>query len=459
MIRTTCPNCAREHEFSDMLAGMTLICKGCANRLKVPSQSDAVPASTTERTSMTPPPAPPPPPQPAPLPIPKTEPQAAPLSDVSPANQGERILLPQPTIPKPGPLPAKSLSPEQPAWWRHLHWLLILALIPLAWTLLQPEVEREAIEKRIKDTMDQATPEEREHAIDVVKEAEQEGRGSDPELLFEALPNQKLAGALLPRKTWLHWGLAAGSAVLFLGFLLLLAKYGTAEPRHILYVGLFTATCGVVLLLLFQVAAEWSQSINLVGRSIVVLLFYIVKFIGYSYRAALDPDNGFLLSFVGYTLGVGFCEEVAKSLPLLWLYNRTNEQTWRGAFVWGLASGAGFGIAEGIMYSGNYYNGISGPITYLVRFISCVALHAVWTGSVGITLNRNQEMYQDSDSWYARLWEIFRIVAVPMVLHGLYDTLLKKELNALALAVALTSFGYLAYLISREQGRDAVMVR
>ena len=44
------------------------------------------------------------------------------------------------------------------------------------------------------------------------------------------------------------------------------------------------------------------------------------------------------------------------------------------------------------------------------------------------------------------------IVGIPTVLHGLYDTLLKKELNAGALAVALASFGWLAWQNFRLQG-------
>ena len=42
-----------------------------------------------------------------------------------------------------------------------------------------------------------------------------------------------------------------------------------------------------------------------------------------------------------------------------------------------------------------------------------------------------------------------RIVAVPMILHGLYDTLLKKEMSVLALVVAVASFFWLAWQISR----------
>lgn len=36
------------------------------------------------------------------------------------------------------------------------------------------------------------------------------------------------------------------------------------------------------------------------GRSILVILFYVVKFIGFSYHAALDPEMGFWVSFFGY---------------------------------------------------------------------------------------------------------------------------------------------------------------
>ena len=43
------------------------------------------------------------------------------------------------------------------------------------------------------------------------------------------------------------------------------------------------------------------------------------------------------------------------------------------------------------------------------------------------------------------------LAGAAMILHGLYDTLLKKELDAAALLVALASFGYLAYLIERNR--------
>ena len=53
-----------------------------------------------------------------------------------------------------------------------------------------------------------------------------------------------------------------------------------------------------------------------------------------------------------------------------------------------------------------------------------------------------------------------RMLAVPMVLHGLYDTLLKKDMNVSALGIAVVTFGWLAIQIemarSRSRGRGAV---
>ena len=39
-----------------------------------------------------------------------------------------------------------------------------------------------------------------------------------------------------------------------------------------------------------------------------------------------------------------------------------------------------------------------------------------------------------------------------MVLHGLYDTLLKKDMNVWALVIALASFAWLAFQIERTRG-------
>ena len=125
---------------------------------------------------------------------------------------------------------------------------------------------------------------------------------------------------------------------------------------------------------------------------------------------------------------------------------------WRGDCLWGLASGIGFGVSEGIMYSARFYNGILGADIYLVRFISCVALHAMWSASVGIAIARNVDAYEGVDDFWSFLLFMLRIIAVPMVLHGFYDTLLKQNMNGWALAVALLSFGWLVMHIEMARG-------
>ena len=100
---------------------------------------------------------------------------------------------------------------------------------------------------------------------------------------------------------------------------------------------------------------------------------------------------------------------------------------WRAACVVGLASGVGFGVSEGITYSADSYNGIAVGMTYLVRFASCVALHSIWAGAVAIVMNRNQD-YTGGDGfdWGDAGNFILHYLLIAMVLHGLYDTLLKK---------------------------------
>jgi RsiW-degrading membrane proteinase PrsW (M82 family) len=176
-------------------------------------------------------------------------------------------------------------------------------------------------------------------------------------------------------------------------------------------------------------------------------VYWVAWAIGFSYRAALDPGTGFVASFLGYSFGVGLCEEVCKALPLIWYYRNSAEAGWREARRWGFASGVGFGVAEGIMYSGDYYNGLAPVGIYVVRFVSCVALHAVWSTAAALFIHKHQTLIQEDIGWQDFLPRVVFLVGIPMVLHGLYDTALKKDMNALALVAALASFAWLAYCV------------
>jgi RsiW-degrading membrane proteinase PrsW (M82 family) len=448
-LSVTCPGCGKRLKAPDALAGRRLPCPNCKEPVQLPAaaeedaaayllagDADAPPSEQHEE----------PPPE-APEPAPPRRRRATPAEKLPPAGPDE------PAPPRKPKLPVAQLPPLSaegpPPWLRHLHWLLALALAPLAFSLLQPA--EEDFEGRVVDALSRLPPERVQPLVQDIEN----GKLSRKDLL-DALPDHRLPGAFLPSTTWAHWGFAVGAAVLFLAFLALLASYKAGQPGRLALTGLFTATAGVAFLLVVQAVAVGSQGVWLRGGGLVVLVvFYLVKLIGFSYQAALDPENGFLLSFLGYTLGVGFCEEVCKALPVLAYYREPGQQNWRTGFLLGLASGAGFGISEGVIYSSSFYNGVTGPGPYVVRFLSCVALHAVWTGSVSLTLHHRQGLIQaEVEHWYEYIPRLLLIVAVPMVLHGLYDTLLKKDLAAAALGVAVLSFAFLAFQISRLHESD-----
>jgi RsiW-degrading membrane proteinase PrsW (M82 family) len=432
--------CGQKLSTRDDLAGRSVRCPGCRAVLKVPVPELDAAAENDQGYALE-----------APAPSPAPRPARSEGSGVSAAKNEAAPRRPRPDSAA-NPAGARAAAPaaqrdgKSPR--EFLYVLLALALIPLVFSVLGPKSKQ--LEERLKAAIEGAGP---ETAARIKSLETREDVGLDE--LLEALPGGKLDSAShLPRATWVHWLYAAVAAAGFWAFALLLFPGEKKAPHHLLMVGLFTGTVGILLLIGFQLAASATQGIWLRGRGVILILFYLVKFIGWSYASAGDPDSNLLLSFVGFTCGVGLCEELCKALPILGYYRRDAMMGWRNAAVWGLASGIGFGVAEGIMYSSRYYNGIASLDTYIVRFVSCVALHAIWTASVGITTWRRQESLQGDLDWLNYSVAVLQIVAVPMVLHGLYDTLLKKDLELWALAFGAASFAWFALQVEMARGTD-----
>ena len=436
-ISITCDGCGKRLKAKDSLAGRTVGCPSCGTKLLIGSADDVAAAALLGDDAE-------PPADEAEAPAPR-ESVAPPKRAVEPAPRRAPAKAGRATDVR--ALPPLTTN-DPPFWLRHLHWLLVLSLIPLAASLLQ-KAEEQTVVQRLLQTIEQEPEDAKARTL-----AELQDENVSLEKIFAALPDHKLVGAWLPRDTHIHWLLTAGATLLFFLFLVALSTEGSAKPQHLLAVGLFTATIGLLFLFAVQAAAEWSQGVIIIPRGVIGILFLLIQLIGFSYRAANDPSSNFILSLMGFTLGVGLCEEICKALPVIFINRRPNGQSWRGAYLWGLASGAGFGLAESVIYAGGFYNGISGAGIYFVRNISCVALHALWTGSAAITIHRRQQWFQEDMRWYDWIVRCIAVVAVPAALHGLYDTLLKKDMNALALAVAVASFCWLAFQISRLRGAD-----
>jgi RsiW-degrading membrane proteinase PrsW (M82 family) len=456
--------CGKLLKARDELAGKKAKCPDCGTVLEIPRPAPAANLEDVAAGALqesTPAPA-------ARRPVPDdvgsyglAEPDRTPAS----ATDDETALRPARSTYQPAPASAPRREAERPAAAKafaaapkpkasaesgaslleYSYLLLVFALIPLMFSLLG-KAERMDIADRIDKTLEKATPEQQGRALSVLSK----GEVSIDEAI-DAMPDGKLDGAHLPRNTYVHW-VYAGIATA--AFLLLITSFFTVErvnPVHLLLIGLFTGTVGIIFLLAVQLCAQLRIG-RIRGRGWFMLIVLILAGIGWSYRSALDDDSNFFLSALGFTMGVGLCEEFTKAIPLFFYFKRHAQMGWRGACLWGLASGIGFGVSEGVTYSADMYNGISGVDIYIVRFISCVALHAMWSASVGIAIARNVDDYEAVEDAAGFGIFMLRMLAVPMVLHGFYDTLLKKDMNGWALLVAVASFGWLALQIELARG-------
>src|SRR5262249_7395782 len=134
------------------------------------------------------------------------------------APQEERSASPDPAPPPPPPKPRKKRKPvdvaslpplttnDPPLWRRHLHWLLVLALIPLVVSLLGKD-EAELLDSRIDESLKDFPEEEREQILDKIRS----DRGidlDDLDDLCKRMPRGRIQGSLLSRTSKGHWLIA-----------------------------------------------------------------------------------------------------------------------------------------------------------------------------------------------------------------------------------------------------------
>ena len=84
--------------------------------------------------------------------------------------------------------------------------------------------------------------------------------------------------------------------------------------------------------------------------------------------------------------------------------------------------------------------------------VSDGAVNGFSADTVGIAIARNLDSYEAIEDAGSFGLFMLRVLAVPMLLHGFYDTLLKKDMGLWALGVALLSFGWLAVQIELARG-------
>jgi RsiW-degrading membrane proteinase PrsW (M82 family) len=318
--------------------------------------------------------------------------------------------------------------------------VVLLLFLPLSWGILFPSQSFE----------DQLNEIEADHP----GLTEQLKNSKTVEEFFDLLPNHRMPRAHLNRDSLFHWVYAVIASGGYLSLLWFLGFEKTAPPPKLIWTGIFTGTIGIFLLLAVQYLAVSVAAWEIPGRRIhglILIIIFAIKLIGYSYAIIDDPDSSILGCLFGFTCGVGFCEEMCKALPLISYFLATEKPTWRGAYLIGLATSIGFGISEGVHYCGSKYNGVSSGDMYLIRFVSCVALHAVWSSGVAMLMFADTE-YIDELSLATFPLFIWHYLLTAMVLHALYDTLLTKDYRFWALAVAFLSVGWWLWVVFTRHG-------
>lgn len=140
-----------------------------------------------------------------------------------------------------------------------------------------------------------------------------------------------------------------------------------------------------------------------------------------SYLYALTESDSFFGQLIGFIFGVGFTEELIKALPLFYFVRTAKEPLIPQTLVYyGLISGIGFGVLEGVLYQTTTNTTLEYSHAFfmnIARLTSLPFLHAIWAAIAGYFIA------------FANLYPKFRkalylfAIAVPAVLHGIYDVL------------------------------------
>jgi len=189
--------------------------------------------------------------------------------------------------------------------------------------------------------------------------------------------------------------------------------------------------------------------------SILLVLYALPPF---NLVPRLIQSENLLVHLVTFICFVGIPEEACKALVLFLLAWRLGAVPPKTMMFYGLMSGLGFGIYEGVGYQmGRNYTFSSGSGEYyyllnLIRLTSLPFLHAIWTGIAGYFIGFATQ--------YPRrrygLWVV--AVGFPGLVHGLYNTFSASILGfgfALLGVLALNLYFAKSMEFDRALQRDA----
>lgn len=222
----------------------------------------------------------------------------------------------------------------------------------------------------------------------------------------------------------------------------------------------FSAIWGLFFYYFFktnQVSWKITLSVFFLTQGFVFLLWDILGL------PTLNPfyqliDTIFIFDLFGYIFGVGLTEEFVKLLPLILIYRFAKEPLQPKTLVfYGLMSGIAFGVFEGVQYQMSVNINLDYTSSFfmnIARLTSLPFLHAIWTGIAGYFIG------------FAKLYPLYRqalyflSIAIPSVLHGLYDTFCSSYLGMLvALPITFIAVFLLTTYLKQGQNYQSKLVK
>ena len=161
----------------------------------------------------------------------------------------------------------------------------------------------------------------------------------------------------------------------------------------------------------------------LIFFSVQILIFFSVFVLDINqfnpFYRLIEEGNSFFNQVIGFVFGVGIFEELVKLLPVYFFLKYSKEPLLPQTVVfYGLISGIGFGVFEGVIYQINVNSKLDYNTSFfmnIARLTSLPFLHAVWTGISSYFIS------------FSFLYPIKRYsmwllaIFIPALLHGLYD--------------------------------------
>ena len=231
-----------------------------------------------------------------------------------------------------------------------------------------------------------------------------------------------------------YWALAIYFSLLWAGFFAVLYHGEGAQPRIAAAMYFGTGVCSLAL---------------------VVVLSYGLSQAREPYLQSTNP----FVVLAGFILGVGIPEELVKALPLFVLCRFVALPPLQLFIYYGLISGLGFGLYEGIAYQRHtildstvsQLTGASAGertlaltsyyIANVLRLTSAPFFHAVWTGIAAFLIWFGMRFRRHRLSFFALA------IGVPAIFHGLYDGFLALHDPAVTVLVALLSAALLGVFV------------